>query len=95
MKLVLALRILHTVLVERCAFVENFGSTCQLVKFYKFVQFCRTQMLDIVPLADSVLKLQARCAFCDRGALFSLRVTADERKEVVGGSDVYRPVCRR
>jgi thymidine kinase len=28
-------------------------------------------------------------------AVFSLRITADSRQEVVGGADVYAPVCRR
>lgn len=51
-------------------------------------------MLDVVPLADTVRKLHARCHYCSKGALFSLRLTQDDRKEVVGGSDVYRPVCR-
>jgi thymidine kinase len=28
-------------------------------------------------------------------AAFSLRIAADARQELVGGSDVYAPVCRR
>ena len=28
-------------------------------------------------------------------AVFSLRISADTRQEVVGGADVYAPVCRR
>ena len=49
----------------------------------------------MLPLADSVTKLAARCAYCDAPALFSLRIAADERQEVVGGADKYAPVCRR
>ncbi|KAI3431353.1 hypothetical protein D9Q98_004411 [Chlorella vulgaris] len=58
------------------------------------------QVLDLLPLADSVTKLSARCKFCAQeerhvAAVFSLRITADSRQEVVGGADVYAPVCRR
>lgn len=28
-------------------------------------------------------------------AVFSLRISADSRQEVVGGADVYAPVCRQ
>jgi thymidine kinase len=53
------------------------------------------QVLDMLPVADSVTKLTSRCALCDRAALFSLRTTAEQAQEVVGGADLYRPVCRQ
>ena len=53
------------------------------------------QVLDVLPLADTVTKLAARCAYCGSPALFSLRIAADARQEVVGGADKYAPVCRR
>ena len=49
----------------------------------------------MLPVADSVTKLTSRCAFCEARALFSLRTGADQAQEMVGGSDLYRPVCRR
>lgn len=53
------------------------------------------QVLDLVPHADDVVKLHARCAYCDCNARFTLRIVADERQEVVGGADKYAPVCRQ
>ena len=53
------------------------------------------QILDLVPLADSVTKLAGTCAYCSSRALFSLRIAADERQALVGGADKYAPVCRR
>lgn len=58
------------------------------------------QVLDLLPLADSVTKLTAHCKFCSQeqrrvAAVFSLRIAADSRQELVGGADVYAPVCRR
>ncbi len=110
------------------------------------------QVLDLLPMADSVVKLTAHCKFCKQvggwgcwraaasahllenghscvasarrancglgasvsinssrlpvfhstlqehkhvPALFSLRIAADSRQELVGGADTYAPVCRR
>ncbi|CAN6289025.1 unnamed protein product [Urochloa humidicola] len=52
-------------------------------------------VLDIVPLADSVTKLTARCELCGRRAFFTLRKTQDTKTELIGGADVYMPVCRQ
>uniref|UniRef100_A0A7N0VIR5 Thymidine kinase n=1 Tax=Kalanchoe fedtschenkoi TaxID=63787 RepID=A0A7N0VIR5_KALFE len=51
-------------------------------------------VLDIIPLADSVTKLTARCELCGKPALFTLRKTNDTQKELIAGADVYMPVCR-
>ncbi|KAG5416419.1 hypothetical protein IGI04_003986 [Brassica rapa subsp. trilocularis] len=52
-------------------------------------------VLDIIPLADSVTKLTARCEVCGHKAFFTLRKTRDTRTELIGGADVYMPVCRK
>jgi thymidine kinase len=52
------------------------------------------QVLDMVPVANSVTKLAGKCAYCSENALFSLRIAADERQALVGGADKYAPVCR-
>ena len=55
----------------------------------------------MLPVVDSVTKLHATCKFCEQEAqplskaVFSLRISADNRQEVVGGADKYAPVCRR
>lgn len=51
-------------------------------------------VVGLVPLADAVTFLSARCSFCARPAPFTLRVAASESQVLVGGSDAYRPVCR-
>ncbi|XP_057850481.1 thymidine kinase a [Cryptomeria japonica] len=51
--------------------------------------------LDLIPLADSVTKLQSRCEMCGRPASFTLRKTGERKTEVIGGADVYMPVCRQ
>ncbi|KAK7339578.1 hypothetical protein VNO77_20255 [Canavalia gladiata] len=51
-------------------------------------------VLHIIPLADSVTKLTARCELCGKRAFFTLRKTEETKTELIGGADVYMPVCR-
>ncbi|CAL9768716.1 unnamed protein product [Musa acuminata subsp. burmannicoides] len=52
-------------------------------------------VLDIIPLANSVTKLTARCELCGGRAFFTLRKTKEKQTELIGGADVYMPVCRQ
>ncbi|GMI70925.1 thymidine kinase 1a [Hibiscus trionum] len=52
-------------------------------------------VLDIIPLADTVTKLTARCEMCGKKAFFTFRKTAAIETEVIGGADVYMPLCRQ
>ncbi|PKA59935.1 Thymidine kinase [Apostasia shenzhenica] len=51
-------------------------------------------VLDIIPLANSVIKLTSRCELCGSPAFFTLRKTEETETELIGGADVYMPVCR-
>lgn len=52
-------------------------------------------VLSIIPLADSVTKLTARCELCGKRACFTLRKIDEKQTELIGGADVYMPVCRQ
>ncbi|KAI3498838.1 hypothetical protein L1887_34624 [Cichorium endivia] len=52
-------------------------------------------VLDIVPLADSITKLTARCELCGKKAHFTFRKTKETKTELIGGADMYMPVCRQ
>lgn len=52
-------------------------------------------VLDVIPLADTVTKLTARCELCGGKAFFTLRKTQETRTELIGGADIYMPVCRQ
>ncbi|KAK4259119.1 hypothetical protein QN277_005486 [Acacia crassicarpa] len=52
-------------------------------------------VLDIIPIADSVTKLTARCEICGKRAFFTLRKVEETQVELIGGSEVYMPVCRQ
>ena len=51
-------------------------------------------MLHIIPLADTITKLTARCELCGKRAFFTLRKIEETQTELIGGADVYMPVCR-
>jgi len=52
-------------------------------------------VLDLIPLCDSVIKLTSLCNICKDGTpgIFSLRLT-EEKEQMLIGSDNYIPVCR-
>ncbi|KAJ4762766.1 Thymidine kinase [Rhynchospora pubera] len=52
-------------------------------------------VLDIIPIADTVTKLTARCEMCGQRAFFTLRKTTETQTELIGGADKYMPVCRQ
>lgn len=53
-------------------------------------------VVEMVPVAESVTKLSANCRIegCSRRAHFTFRKSGDMTKEVVGGEELYMPVCR-
>lgn len=55
------------------------------------------QILDCIPLADSVVKLKAFCKECGDGteAIFSHCKKAKTSQVLVGGADIYVPLCRK
>jgi thymidine kinase len=52
-------------------------------------------VLHLIPLAESVLKLSAVCMTCYGSAAFTKRLGAETKVEVIGGADKYLAVCRR
>ena len=52
-------------------------------------------ILDIIPLADEVVKKQALCAICQNGkkASFTKRLSGENVQKIIGSSN-YIPVCR-
>lgn len=51
-------------------------------------------ILELVPKAESVIKLTAVCMQCFRDAAYTKRKSADTQLEVIGGADKYMAVCR-
>ncbi|XP_063852785.1 thymidine kinase, cytosolic-like [Scylla paramamosain] len=51
-------------------------------------------ILQLVPLAESVVKLSAVCMVCFQEGHYTKRTTTETALEVIGGSDKYISTCR-
>lgn len=57
-------------------------------------------ILDLVPYCDKLTKLSSYCMNCRKNkheikeAHFTQRITKSEEKILIGGKDLYQPVCR-
>jgi len=65
---------------------------CGLDGDFKRQKFGR--LLELIPLCDTIIKLKSKCDVCSEPALFSHRKIENE-EQVVIGSDIYIPLCRR
>ena len=53
------------------------------------------QILHLIPLAESVIKLTAVCMICFEEASFTKRIGQEKELEVIGGPEKYMAVCRK
>lgn len=82
-------------IVEFCQHVLSLGISVIVAALDgTFNQRAFGRVLDLVPLADSVVKLTAVCHTCGADAPFTRRIGADTRTEVIGGSEAYAACCR-
>lgn len=51
-------------------------------------------VLEVIPLAENVVKLTAVCSDCHKSASFTKRLSAETDVQVVGGADKYTALCR-
>jgi len=52
-------------------------------------------LLDIIPLADDVIKIKAICSECKcKDAIFTHRISQEKTQTIIGGSESYKPLCR-
>ena len=55
------------------------------------------EIVDCIPLADKVFKISAMCMECMDGTPgpFTKRIVNNSRRELIGGNDLYKAVCRK
>jgi len=55
------------------------------------------EMLDLIPVSEDVVRLNAFCKGCNDGTLafFNKRICESNDTVVIGGSESYIPVCRK
>lgn len=52
-------------------------------------------VLDLIPMAESIVKLTAVCMMCHSNAAFTRRLGSETQVELIGGSESYISVCRK
>ncbi|NXV03860.1 KITH protein, partial [Cettia cetti] len=82
-------------IVEFCETMANAGKTVIVAALDgTFQRKAFGSILNLVPLAESVVKLNAVCMECFREASYTKRLGAEREVEVIGGADKYHSVCR-
>ena len=66
---------------------------CGLDGDYKQEPFTNSRILDLIPYATNIIKLNAKCSYCGKTAPFTKRITKSCETILVGGADDYQPVC--
>jgi thymidine kinase len=96
----------NIILIDEAQFFKDIRKTLDLVEIFKkkvFIfgldgDFERQQfgnILDLIPLCDTVEKLQAICKVCNNSAIFSHRIIPQKEQIVIGSTDIYIPLCRK
>nr|XP_060620359.1 thymidine kinase, cytosolic [Anolis sagrei ordinatus] len=82
-------------IIEFCEAMANAGKTVIVAALDgTFQRKAFGNILQLVPLAESVVKLNAVCMECFREASYTKRLGAEKEVEVIGGADKYHSVCR-
>ncbi|XP_048847179.1 thymidine kinase, cytosolic-like [Brienomyrus brachyistius] len=81
--------------VEFCEEMANMGKTIIVAALDgTFQRKPFGDILSLVPLAESVVKLNAVCMQCFKEAAYTKRLGEEREVEVIGGADKYNAVCR-
>ena len=59
---------------------------------YKMEKF--GQILDLVPMANKIIKLSAKCYNCANPAHFTMRKIDSSQQKLIGTADIYSASCR-
>lgn len=51
-------------------------------------------ILELIPLCEKIKKLSSLCKICAANANFTFRTCAGSSQEMIGGADMYMPLCR-
>ncbi|KAL4648646.1 thymidine kinase, cytosolic [Arapaima gigas] len=82
-------------IVEFCEEMANMGKTVIVAALDgTFQRKPFGNILNLVPLAESVVKLNAVCMECFKEASYTKRLGEEKEVEVIGGADKYQAVCR-
>tara|TARA_X000000950_G_C13485683_1_gene485640 strand:- start:15 stop:554 length:540 start_codon:yes stop_codon:yes gene_type:complete len=52
------------------------------------------EIINLIPISDEIVKLKSNCR-CGNKAIFTSRMINEKKQMLVGGSDMYEPLCRK
>ncbi|KAL3668480.1 hypothetical protein V7S43_006563 [Phytophthora oleae] len=83
-------------LVEFCQEAANMGKVVVVAALdATFERKAFDSVVELIPTAEKVVKLNAICSSCGQDAAFTRRLVADTTLELIGGSEMYEPRCRQ
>ncbi|KAG1687980.1 hypothetical protein DVH05_004499 [Phytophthora capsici] len=83
-------------LVEFCQEAANMGKVIVVAALdATFERKAFDSVVELIPTAEKVVKLNAICSSCGQDAAFTRRLIADTTLELIGGSEMYEPRCRQ
>ena len=84
-------------IVEFCDYFANLGKIVVVAALDgNFLREPFNDILRLIPISEKIRKKSAVCGVCkDKYASFTMKKIKDDGNiEVIGGSDIYSPVCR-
>ena len=79
---------------EKAANIDNkIIYVCGLDGDYKQEKF--GELIDLIPISESVVKLTALCKRCGANASFTKRIVQSDETVLIGTGDMYQAVCRK
>lgn len=83
-------------IVEFCDYFANLGKVVVVAALDgNFLREPFNDILRLVPISEKIKKKSAVCSVCKgKDAYFTMKIVKDDMIEVIGGSDIYSPVCR-
>jgi len=83
-------------IVTFCEEMSNAGKTVVVAALdATFQRKWFENIVDLVPLAEHVVKLTAVCMCCFGEASYTKRISQEKEVEVIGGAEMYMAVCRK
>ena len=83
-------------IVEFCEEVANMGKIVVIAALDgTFERKPFGNIINLIPMAEKVSKLCAVCVYCTKEAAFTKRIVESRQIQLIGGAEMYKPVCRQ
>ena len=82
-------------LAEICEELANKGKHIVISALNaNFKRECFPSIASLFPKCEKIINLQSICFYCNDDAPFTLRTVCNDEEVLIGGIEMYKPVCR-